>query len=107
MGKKSPSSPVMSADFLVNYLSFGPMRGKVAGGASSTLPVALDPSLVEYLSPDLLAVASAARANAKGVPEHVIRRKVRDALDEARRRIGPVTQEGMRAVSEAVSVEVV
>jgi hypothetical protein len=40
------------------------------------------------------------------MPEHVIRRKVRDALDQARRRIGPITMSGVRILSDALAVEV-
>lgn len=103
LGRKSPSSPVMSADFLLNYLSFGPVRGKVAKLTDGTLPVALDPALVDYLSPDLLEIARAVREDSRDLPEHVIRRKVRDALDQARRRIGIVTMKGVRVLSEALS----
>jgi hypothetical protein len=99
---KPPSSPVMSADFLTNYLAFGPLREKVARSHIGGLPVAMDPALVEYLTPDLVNLASTVRRDAMGMPEHVIRRKVRDALDSAKRRTGDVTNRGLQVhVSEA------
>jgi len=106
IGQKSPPSPAMSADFLLNYLSFGPIRSKVSKHASGILPVALDPSLVEYLTPELLEIANAARQASEGLPEHVIRRKVRDALDQARRRVGLVTMQGFRVLSDALAADV-
>ena len=106
LGQPPLPSPVMSADFLLNYLSFGPIRGRVAKHSLGTLPLALDPSLIEYLTPELLHVASDARNKSEGLPEHVIRRKVRDALDEARRRIGYVTTQGLKVLSEALIEEI-
>lgn len=107
LGYKSPPSPVISADFLLNYLSFGPIRAKVAKHAQGALPVAVDPSPVEYLTPELLDVANAARQDSQGLPEHVIRRKVRDALDQARRRVGMITTLGVRVLSDALATDVV
>lgn len=98
---KAPPSPVMSADFLTNYLSFGPLRGKVAKHADGGLPIAIDPALIEYLTPELVSLANAVREGAKGMPEHVIRRKVRDAMDEARRRTGDITKNGFRVMELA------
>lgn len=90
-----PPSPVMSADFLTNYLAFGPVREKVSRAIDASLPVSLDPALVDYLTPELVQVANEVRAKATGLPEHVIRRKVRDALDAAKRRVGDITTRGL------------
>lgn len=103
---KPPNSPVMSADFLSNYLSFGPIRAKAARSAQAALPVALDPALVRDLTPELLELANQIRESCKGLPELVIRRKVRDGLDEARRRVGPIAMRGLRVLSEAVDIEI-
>lgn len=97
LGGMPPPSPVMSADFLTNYLAFGPLRGKVARSLSGVLPVAMDPGLIEYLTPELVSLASTVRGASLGMPEHVIRRKVRDALDAAKRRTGNVTNRGLNA----------
>ncbi|HVY23521.1 MAG TPA: hypothetical protein VG962_09235 [Steroidobacteraceae bacterium] len=92
---RAPESPVMSADFLTNYLAFGPLREKVARKTNAALPVALDPALVEYLTPELVQLAASVRRDALGLAEHVIRRKVRDALDTAKRRTGEITRRGL------------
>lgn len=103
LNRKPPSSPVMSADFLTNFLAFGPLRGKVSKIQKGALPVAIDPALVEYLTPELVALAKTVRNESKDNPEHVIRRKVRDALDDARRRTGDVTKRGLSvAIDNAV-----
>ena len=101
MKNNPPSSPVMSADFLTNYLSFGPLRGRVARNIDAVLPISIDPALVEYLTPDLVSLANTVRESSKGLPEHVIRRKVRDAMDEARRRTGDITKNGLHVMELA------
>jgi hypothetical protein len=98
---KVPPSPVMSADFLTNYLAFGPLRDRVGGAKTAGLPVSIDPSAVQGLTPELVELARTVRKEAEGLPEHVIRRRVRDALDAARRRTGQVTARGLRIASVA------
>ena len=96
---KSPPSPVMSADFLTNYLAFGPLRNKVGREKTTALPLSIDPSSLQEVTHELVQIATSVRKESDGLPEHVIRRKVRDALDAARRRTGPVTSRGLRAPS--------
>jgi hypothetical protein len=94
LGRNAPPSPVMSADFLSNYLAFGPLRERAAKTAMGSLPVWMDSSML-LMTPELLDIARKVRSNASGMDEHVIQRMVRDALDAARRRTGSVTQRGL------------
>jgi hypothetical protein len=89
-----PPSPAMSADFLTNYLAFGPLREK-AKTATTSLPVWMDSSLLA-MTPELLEIAKGVRDSHSGMDEHVIQRMVRDALDAAKRRTGSVTQRGLQ-----------
>lgn len=98
-GLAGSPSPVMSADFLANYLAFGPLRGKVARADVGRLPLAMDVRLVDSLTTDLVDLASKVRRESEGLPEYVIQRKVRDALDQARRRTGKITQQGLEVQS--------
>ena len=98
LGHDAPSSPVMSADFLVNYLTVGPIRSRIAKEVENTLPVALDMDAPEDLPDDLLAEAARIRSEAIGLSEHIIRRRVRDSLDKAKRRRGRIMVEGILAV---------
>jgi hypothetical protein len=95
MKTEPPDSPVLSADFLVNYLAFGPVRRKVAKSTEAQLPLVMSAGGVRFLTPELLAEAEALRATIKDLPERLIRRRVRDHLDNARRRIGPIAQAGV------------
>jgi hypothetical protein len=86
-------SPVMSADFLANYLAVGPLRGKVAN--AEDIPLSLDAAVIESMSPELFEEARRIRQQHAGSPEHVIRRKVRDGLDDAKRRTGELHDRGL------------
>ena len=101
----APSTPVMSADFLVNYLSIGPIRSQIIKSAESILPVVLDVGMLNEFPSDLLAEAERIRRDASDLPEHVVRRRVRDYLDAAKRRPGRIVGEGVQTVLDAISLE--
>ena len=95
-------SPVLSVDFLAQYLAFGPMRGRLSKEALRTLPVAIEPRLIRFLSRDLLDEAAKVRAEMNSLPEAVIRRRVRDTLDNHRRRRGPLAEKGVESVLDEI-----
>lgn len=107
LGSRAPATPVMSADFLVNYLSIGPIRSRVSKDVEVTLPIALDMEFFTELPSDLLDEAERIRREAGNLPEHIIRRRVRDCLDSAKRRPGHMTREGIRKVLDAITPDTV
>jgi hypothetical protein len=76
----------MSPDFMSKYLALGPLRMRVSKQTEKTLPAVLELSITGSLAPELLEKAKYVREQYKGLPERVIRRKVRDALDIAKAR---------------------
>ena len=94
----APPSPVMSADFLVNYLAVGPIRARVRKDVENSLPLALDMDAPDELPEDLISEAERIRGEAVGLSELIIRRRVRDSLDAAKRRRGRIMAEGIKAV---------
>ena len=90
-----PDSPVMSADFLVNYLAFGPARRRVTKLKESHLPLLMVLGSTNHLTPEIMAEAERIRGELKDMPERVIRRQVRDHLDRAKSRIGPIANGGI------------
>ena len=100
LGKQQPPSPVLSADFLVESISFGPSRMRVSKSADARLPIMVDLGVTDALSPELLSEAELVREKATGLPESVIRRQVRDFLDKARGRPGRITTGGLPSPSE-------
>ena len=95
-----PSSPVMSPDFLTNYLVFGPLRHNVTKERESTLPVALGRGMTEFLSPEIVQEAEQVREKFAHLPERRMRRQIRDAMDRARRREGQLAEAGLSGVHE-------
>ena len=97
--RRSPSSPVMSPDFLLRYLTIGPMRDKVAAKARD-LPITLFEVPHELIPVDLIQVAEKLREELASQPERLIRRKVRDKLDEMRSNVGPIANAGSAGVEK-------
>lgn len=83
---RTPPSPLLSIDFLVNNLTFGPERSQLTRSQEQTLPIILDVEMSESMPQDILEIADKVRQENEGLPEYVIRRKVRDAIDQAKRR---------------------
>lgn len=95
-----PSSPVMSPDFLTNYLAFGPLRLNVGKERELALPIALGGGITEFLSPEIVREAERVREKFAHLPERRMRRHIRDAMDRARRRQGRLVEEGLSGVRE-------
>lgn len=87
-----PASPLMSLDFLLNSLSFGPARTKLARTHEQLLPILLDLDFAAYLPIELLKLADRIRKENDGAPDYVIKRKVRDACDRMRGKYGQLTK---------------
>jgi hypothetical protein len=87
-------SPVMSTDFLANYLAVGPLRGRLAN-TDGPLPVSLDVAVTDGLSRELFDLAGEIRKRNAGQPESFIQRQVRDGLDQAKRRTGEIHARGL------------
>jgi len=85
---RTPTSPLLSLNFLVNNLTFGPERRKLSRTQEQTLPIVLDIEMAESMPQDIMEIADRVRRENEGLPEYVIRRRVRDAIDRARRRRG-------------------
>lgn len=85
---KTPQSPLLSVDFLVNNLAFGPDRRFLSRKEEQSLPIVLDIEMSESMPHDILYIAEKVRLENEGLPEYVIRRKVRDAIDRSRRHRG-------------------
>ncbi|TCO79692.1 hypothetical protein EV699_1171 [Plasticicumulans lactativorans] len=90
--KDKSVSPLMSLDFLLNSLSFGPARTKLARTHEQLLPILLDLDFSAYLPVELLDLADRIRKENEGAQDYVIKRKVRDACDRMRGKYGQLTK---------------
>jgi len=104
MTTEPPDSPVLSADFMVNYLAFGPVRRNVGKAKEAHLPLMMELETARYLTPELLTEADAIREELKDLPDRVVRRRVRDHLDAARRRLGPIAMAGVRELDDEFEI---
>lgn len=89
---ETPYSPLMSLDFLLNSFSFGPSRGLLDRNKEQHLPLFLDFELSEFMPAEILEVAEKTRLESKDLPEHVIKRNVRDACNKLKRHCGELTK---------------
>jgi hypothetical protein len=98
---ETPPSPLMSLSFLLNNMTFGPVRNLIGKANELTLPLILDVEMSESLPHDIIEIADGVRHENESLPEFVIRRKVRDAIDRARRRRGTVGYSSIFDTEEA------
>jgi hypothetical protein len=91
----------MSPDFLLHSLTVGPARRALGKPSEGRLPLAMmDMSVLELLPAELTELADKAREELKDLPEYLVERKVRDALHEARVRIGTLGEGGMAGLEQ-------
>ncbi|MBU2759923.1 hypothetical protein [Acidithiobacillus sulfurivorans] len=86
------SSPLMSLDFLLNSLSFGPARSKFDRTHEQLLPVLLDVDFSVHYPVELLELADRIRKENEGSPDRLIKRKIRDACDQMKGKYGELTR---------------
>jgi hypothetical protein len=96
-------SPFISADFLINYLAFGPVRRQISKDTEAALPIVLEHVLFPVLPNELLDIANRVRTDNSKLPESIVRRRIRDELDKARVRLGPISMAGLEDVDRALA----
>jgi hypothetical protein len=99
---KPPASPAISPDFMLNYLAVGPVRARLSRSTEETLPLMLNMSVLDAVPPVLLDLADALRKELMDLPPHVVRRKIRDTLDEARMLLGAQAQAGEQGLTDEI-----
>jgi hypothetical protein len=99
---KPPASPAISPDFMLNYLAVGPVRARLSRRTEETLPLMLNMSVLDAVPKDLLDLADELRKELAGLPAHVVRRKIRDTLDEARIILGAQARAGEQGLTKEV-----
>lgn len=98
---KSFHSPVLSLDFLLKFLTFGPARDRVFHDEHSSMRV-FAPEIFDHIPADLMSVAERVRKENANLPQHIVRRRIRDALDRAKANLGKIHKGGLDGVSTAI-----
>jgi hypothetical protein len=104
---KPPASPAISPDFMLHYLAIGPVRARLSRRTEETLPLMLNMSILDAVPKSLLDLADTLRKELVDLPPHVVRRKIRDTLDEARVLLGAQARAGEQGLSEEVKQRLV
>jgi hypothetical protein len=104
---KPPASPAISPDFMLNYLAIGPVRARLRKRTEESLPLMLNMSVLEAVPQDLLDLADTLRKELEGSPPHVVDRKIRDTLDDARMLLGPTAIAGEVGLTEDVKARLI
>jgi hypothetical protein len=86
--------PVMSIDYLIRYLAFGPRRDKV-----NTTDIALakiySDTIAELIPPQMIDLVIELRKTHAKLPEYLVQRRIRDALNNERSRAGRIDSGGL------------
>ena len=98
------SDPVLSPDFLLNYLAFGPMRSRISKDSEASLPLILGGIILDDTPKELMDIAQEIRESKASLPDRLIRREIRDAITLARRREGTIAKGGISAVEESLGI---
>ncbi|MBQ1030042.1 hypothetical protein KBX26_08510 [Micromonospora sp. C97] len=102
LGNSAPASPAISPDFMSQYLRIGPLRTAVERELWAGLPLITDISRYAFLPKELIDRADELRVSHAGLDEHVIRRRVRDDLNETKLRRGPASLGGIQKMEEVI-----
>ncbi|WP_165685577.1 hypothetical protein [Streptomyces sp. KO7888] len=97
-----PPSPVLSPDFLSQFLRLGPLRSAIEREVRINLPVLTDVSRFDYIPKQLIEAADDLRADLEGKSERIIQRRVRDSLDKMRMRMGEEAAGGSYGMEKRV-----
>jgi hypothetical protein len=95
-------SPIISLDFLLKYLSFGPRRDRVDTFKKGSSRVFAS-IIYENIPDDFIAVAHQVRQSCHGLSERIVQRRIRDELDNQRMKAGAVQVAGLEGLDAAVA----
>jgi hypothetical protein len=95
-----PASPAMAPDFMAQYLRLGPLRTAIDRELWLGLPIVTDVTRISSLPVELIAKADEIRRRHTGLDEDVLRRRVRDELDQLKMRRGPESLLGIAGMRE-------
>lgn len=94
-------APVISLDFLIKYLSFGPRRDQTATADKGHLRI-FTSAIFENVSPELMEAAKAVRKSYGVMDERLMQRKIRDELNKQRMKAGTMQNAGLDGMDEAL-----
>lgn len=94
-------SPVISLDYLLKYLSFGPRRDRVEAVGKGHSRI-FTSTIYESIPTDLIKAATQVRRSCHGLSERMVQRRVRDELDRRKMSAGAVQKGGLEGLDAAL-----
>lgn len=86
--------PVLSIDYLIRYLAFGPSRDRV-DVTGAALAKVYSEALIEPIPNELMALVTELRAQHVDLSENIMQRRIRDTLNYERSRVGTIDEGGL------------
>jgi hypothetical protein len=93
LGGPTMMGPMLSPDFLRHYLAIGDVRHHLDKGTEHSLPLMVQVGSVDVVEQELLDVAIRVRSDSDGLPKRVIQRRIREAVELERLRLGAIAKE--------------
>jgi hypothetical protein len=87
---------------MLNYLAIGPVRDRLSKRSEEALPLMLNMAILDAVPEDLLMLAEELRHELRDLPPRVVRRKIKETLEDARRLLGPTAKAGEVGLTEDV-----
>jgi len=94
--------PVISLDFLIKYLSFGPRRDRVDTSIKGHSRV-FTSTIYENIPADLIKAAAEVRESCQGLNERLVLRRIRDEMDKRRMSVGIIQNAGLDGLDAALA----
>jgi hypothetical protein len=101
--RRPPASPAISPDFMLNYLAVGPIRARLSRRSEGALPLMLNMSVLDAVPAELLQLAERLREELSDLQPRIVRRKIRETLEDARRLMGPMARGGQVGLTEEIT----
>lgn len=94
-------SPLISVDYLLKNLSFGPRRDQIS--SASGYARAFQPIIYESISPSLISAAEKIRESCGGLEDRLIQRRIRDGIDKQRMELGEIQKAGLNNAYDVIA----
>ena len=107
LGRRPPPSPAISPDFMLHYLAIGPARARLSRKTEEALPLMINMSILDAVPQELLDLSDTLRKELADLQPRVIRRKIRDTLDEARLLIGERARAGEQGLTQDIKDQLI
>lgn len=102
VGSDAPKVPVISPDFLADYIAYGPQRNRISKATEALIPVSFFDALSDHIPRELIEIAEDLRVEYGSDCERVLRRKLRDTLDGLRAKGGRIASGGFAEIRERI-----